>query len=123
ARAPSPALMLEPLYSASEMRAAEERYPGYPGSAGELMERAGSAVAQEVLRTYPGARRVAAVCGGGANGGDGRIAARILRESGLEVVETDDPSNVDLVLDALFGTGFHGAPRPEAASAIERINA
>ena len=115
--------MHEPLYTAAEMRAAEERYPGYPGSAGELMERAGAAVAAEVLRAFPEARRIAAVCGGGANGGDGRIAARILRESGRDVVETDDPSNVDLVLDALFGTGFHGAPRPEAASAIERINA
>jgi len=115
--------MHEPLYTAAEMRAAEERYPGYPGSAGELMERAGAAVAAEVLRSFPEARRIAAVCGGGANGGDGRIAARILRESGRDVVETADPSNVDLVLDALFGTGFHGAPRPEAAAAIERINA
>jgi NAD(P)H-hydrate epimerase len=115
--------MHEPLYTAAEMRAAEERYLGYPGSAGELMERAGAAVADEVLRVYPEARRIAAVCGGGANGGDGRIAARILREAGRDVVETDDPSNVDLVLDALFGTGFHGAPRPEAAAVIERINA
>ena len=115
--------MHEPLYTAVEMRAAEKRYPGYPGSAGELMERAGAAVADEVLRAYPEARRIAAVCGGGANGGDGRIAARILREVGRDVVETDDPSNVDLVLDALFGTGFHGAPRPEAAALIERINA
>jgi NAD(P)H-hydrate epimerase len=115
--------MHEPLYTAAEMRAAEERYPGYPGSAGELMERAGAAVADEVLRAFPAARRIAAVCGGGANGGDGRIAARILREAGRDVVETDDPTNVDLVLDALFGTGFHGAPRPEAAAAIERINA
>ena len=87
--------MHEPLYTAAEMRAAEERYPGYPGSAGELMERAGAAVAAEVLRAFPEARRIAAVCGGGANGGDGRIAARILRESGRDVVETDDPSNVD----------------------------
>jgi NAD(P)H-hydrate epimerase len=114
--------MHQPLYTAVEMRAAEERYPGYPGSAGELMERAGAAVADEVLRAYPEARRIAAVCGGGANGGDGRIAARILREVGRDVVETD-VSNVDLVLDALFGTGFHGAPRPEAAALIERINA
>jgi NAD(P)H-hydrate epimerase len=115
--------MHEPLYTAAEMRAAEERYPGYPGSADQLMERAGAAVAAEVLRAYPDARRVAAVCGGGANGGDGRIAARILREAGRDVVETDDPANVDLVLDALFGTGFHGAPRPEAAAVIERVNA
>ncbi len=117
--------MHEPLYTAAEMRAAEERYPGYPGSGGELMERAGAAVAAEVLRAYPEARRIAAVCGGGANGGDGRIAARILREAGRDVVETDDPAGVsaDLVLDALFGTGFHGAPRPDAATVIERVNA
>ncbi len=115
--------MHEPLYTAAEMRAAEERYPGYPGSAGELMERAGAAVAADVLRAYPEARRIAAVCGGGSNGGDGKIAARILREAGRDVVETDEPSNVDLVLDALFGTGFDGAPRPEAAAVIERINA
>lgn len=115
--------MHEPLYTSAEMRAAEECYPGYPGSTGELMERAGAAVAAEVLRAYPEARRIAAVCGGGANGGDGRIAARILREAGRDAFETNDPANADLVIDALFGTGFRGAPRPEAAAIIERINA
>jgi NAD(P)H-hydrate epimerase len=115
--------MHQPLYSAAEMRVAEERYPGYPDSAGELMERAGAAVAAEVLRAYPDARRVVAVCGGGANGGDGRIAARILREAGRDAVETDDLTGADVVVDALFGTGFHGAPRPDAAAAIERMNA
>jgi NAD(P)H-hydrate epimerase len=115
--------MHEPLYTADEMRAAEARYPGYPDTAGELMERAGRAVADEILRSYPDARRIAAVCGGGANGGDGRIAARALREAGRDAVETDDIGGVDLVVDALFGTGFRGTPRPEAAATIERINA
>ena len=36
----------EPLFSAAEMRAAEERYPGYPDTISELMERAGGAVAR-----------------------------------------------------------------------------
>ena len=37
-------------------------------------------------------------------------------------METDDLSGADVVVDALFGTGFHGAPRPEARAAlIERI--
>ena len=36
------------------MRAAEERYPGYPETAPELMERAGAAVAREVLQLVPG---------------------------------------------------------------------
>ena len=113
--------MHEPLYSADEMRAAEARYPGYPGTADELMERAAAAVAAEALRAFPDARRFAVVCGKGANGGDGRIAARLLREAGRDAEETDDLSGADVVVDALFGTGFHGAPRPDAAALIERI--
>ena len=115
--------MYEPLYSADEMRAAEARYPGFPATADELMERAGAAVAAEALRAFPEARRFAVVCGGGANGGDGRIAARLLREAGRDAEETDDVSGADVVVDALFGTGFRGAPRPEAAASIERIGA
>ena len=113
--------MHEPLYSADEMRAAEARYPGYPGTADELMERAAAAVAAEALRAFPDARRFAVVCGNGANGGDGRIAARLLREAGRDAEETDDLSGADVVVDALFGTGFHGAPRPDAAALIDRI--
>ncbi len=115
--------MHEPLYSADEMRAAEARYPGYPDSAPELMERAGRAVADECVRAFPDARRFAVLCGGGANGGDGRIAAELLRATGRDATETDDVSGADVVVDALFGTGFHGAPRPSAAASIERINA
>ena len=40
------------------------------------MERAGAAVAEVVLERFPG--RVAVVCGGGNNGGDGRVCARVL---------------------------------------------
>ena len=105
------------------MRAAEERYPGYPETAPELMERAGAAVAREVLQLFPNAHRVAVVCGGGANGGDGRIAARILRDEGLDAVETTAVEQADVIIDALFGTGFHGEPRAEAAATIQRINA
>ena len=114
--------MYEPLYSADEMRAAEARYPGYPESVPELMERAGAAVAREAMRAYPRARRFGVVCGGGSNGGDGRVAARLLREAGREAIETADPEGFDVVIDALFGTGFHGVPRPTAAALIERIN-
>jgi ADP-dependent NAD(P)H-hydrate dehydratase / NAD(P)H-hydrate epimerase len=115
--------MLEPLYTAAEMRAAEERYPGFPTTAAELMERAGAAVAVEVMRAYPEARRIAVVCGNGSNGGDGRIAAGVLRKAGLLVDETEEPEGYDLVVDALFGTGFCGVPRSEAAILIDRINA
>lgn len=109
--------MLEPLYTAEEMRAAEQGH-----DVGELMERAGRAVADEVLRRYPDAKRVVAVCGKGANGGDGRIAVRLLREAGVDAGEADDPTDADVVVDALFGTGFRGRPRPDAAALIERMN-
>lgn len=115
--------MLSPLYTAAEVRAAEERHPGYPETAPELMERAGAAVARELVAAYPDARRIAVVCGGGSNGGDGRIAARHLQDSGLEAEETDDVEGADVVVDALIGTGFRGEPRAEAAARIERINA
>jgi ADP-dependent NAD(P)H-hydrate dehydratase / NAD(P)H-hydrate epimerase len=65
---------------------------------------------------------VAAVCGKGANGGDGRIALRLLAAAGLETTE-EELDGADVVVDALFGTGFHGAPREDAAARIERINA
>jgi ADP-dependent NAD(P)H-hydrate dehydratase / NAD(P)H-hydrate epimerase len=108
--------MFEPLYTADEMRAAEQ---GHDVDA--LMERAGRAVADAVLRRYPDAQRISGVCGKGANGGDGRIALRLLAEAGRETTEelNDD---ADVVLDALFGTGFHGEPRDDAAALIERIN-
>ncbi len=113
----------QPLYTAAEMRAAEERYPGFPESAPELMERAGAAVAREALAEFPDAQSFAVVCGGGANGGDGRIAARVLREAGRDAVETHAVEGADVIVDALFGTGFAGEPRGEAATLIERMNA
>jgi hydroxyethylthiazole kinase-like uncharacterized protein yjeF len=113
----------EPLYTAAEMRSAEERYPRYPDSIPELMERAGAAVAREAMVAFPDARRFACVCGGGSNGGDGRVAARVLGEAGREADETNDVDGYDVVVDALFGTGFRGEPRAEAAALIERMNA
>jgi NAD(P)H-hydrate epimerase len=107
------------------MRAAEERYPALSGDAiPELMERARAVVAREAMLAFPAATTFACVCGGGSNGGDGRVAARVLRESGHVADETDDDlDRYEVVVDALFGTGFHGAPRPEAAEFIGRMNA
>lgn len=103
----------EPLYTADEMRAAEAGH-----DVDELMERAGRAVAEHVIGRFPDARTFSLHAGGGANGGDGRIAARVLAERGWTQVEEGG----DVVLDALFGTGFRGPPREEAAALIERIN-
>ena len=53
----------------------------------DLMENAGRAVAAEVQayfgKVHPG--RIAVCCGRGANGGDGLVAARYLKEDGLQV--------------------------------------
>ena len=110
--------MLESLYTAEEARRAEEGH-----DVAELMERAGAAVAREVVQRFPEAPRIAVVCGGGSNGGDGRIAVRILREQGRGAVESTDVEDADVIVDAIFGTGFHGPPRPDAAALIKRINA
>jgi ADP-dependent NAD(P)H-hydrate dehydratase / NAD(P)H-hydrate epimerase len=114
----------ERLYTADEMRAAEERYPDYPDSIPELMERAGAAVAGEAMLAFPGARSFACVCGHGSNGGDGKVAARLLQVAGHVADEThEDLDRYDVIVDALFGTGFRGEPRPDAADLIERMNA
>jgi len=109
--------MLEPLYTADEMRAAEAGH-----DVDELMARAGRAVAEESMQRFPQARRFVAVCGGGANGGDGRIAVDVLRSAGRDAVAADDVAGADVIIDALFGTGFHGEPREDAARKIEAIN-
>jgi NAD(P)H-hydrate epimerase len=112
---------LQPLLTADETRAAEE---AHQGSLEELMERAGAAVAETVLRQFPG--RVTVVCGKGLNGGDGKVCARVLREAGREVTLVEgvgDLGDPDVVVDALVGIGLREAPREDAARMIERINA
>jgi hydroxyethylthiazole kinase-like uncharacterized protein yjeF len=108
----------EPLYTAAEMKAVEAGH-----DVDTLMERAARAVADAVHARFPDASRIRAVCGKGANGGDGRIAVRLLQEAGLDAGESTDLAGADVVIDALFGTGFTGVPRPEAAELIARIGA
>ena len=94
------------------------------------MERAGRAVAEHALEDFGDARQFTVVCGGGSNGGDGRIAARVLEEAGRDVLVVDakpedeekELGDPDVLIDALFGTGFEGEPRPGAARLIEQIN-
>jgi NAD(P)H-hydrate epimerase len=140
------------LYTADEMSRADggAQDLGIPG--GVLMERAGAAMAEEILKRYPN-RRTLVVCGGGNNGGDGFVIARELHRAGAEVavvVTTDDLSGdpatnrevlgnlgvevhgpemlggllpgTGLVVDALLGTGFSGGVREREAALIRHLN-
>src|SRR4051812_50136646 len=100
--------MLSPLYTADEMRAAEQGH-----DVETMMERAGRAVADAVLRRYPDAKRIAAVCGKGANGGGGKNAPRGLTQAGPHVREGGGGGRV--VVDAPLCTRLPGAPPRDAA--------
>jgi NAD(P)H-hydrate epimerase len=142
---------LEPLYDAEQMRAIDKwaiEQRGIPGL--ELMERAGAGLARLVVDVAPGGD-VAVVCGGGNNGGDGYVVARLLREQGrdVRVLTTSDPAKLKgdarvnferlpgdppqpfaaaalgraaVIVDAVLGTGFSGAPRDDVAAAIAAMN-
>jgi ADP-dependent NAD(P)H-hydrate dehydratase / NAD(P)H-hydrate epimerase len=76
---------LEPCLDAEEMRATDRwaiEQQGVPSL--QLMETAGRAVA-EAAAELAGSNRAAIVCGKGNNGGDGLVAARVLREMGFDV--------------------------------------
>jgi ADP-dependent NAD(P)H-hydrate dehydratase / NAD(P)H-hydrate epimerase len=117
---------MKPVLSVAEMQAVD-------AAASEpvevLIERAGSAVAWAALRMLGGTygKRVVVVAGKGNNGGDGRCAARRLTERGVrvQIIDAADAPDVlprsNLVIDAAYGTGFHGeyrAPDPNGAPVL-----
>jgi ADP-dependent NAD(P)H-hydrate dehydratase / NAD(P)H-hydrate epimerase len=61
-----------------------------------LMENAGSAVAEFVLKSYPQAKTIGVICGKGNNGGDGFVAARKLRAAGrrVQILMLADPKEL-----------------------------
>ncbi len=125
---------MEPILTPTEMGDADRRAiaAGTPGVV--LMDRAGRAVAWEVRRQLGSryGRRVTIVCGKGNNGGDGLVAARVLAGWGvrvdllrlatpLEVANVDRSiDRADLLVDAMFGTGFRGSLDEVAAHVARR---
>ncbi|HEV2785542.1 MAG TPA: NAD(P)H-hydrate dehydratase, partial [Solirubrobacteraceae bacterium] len=140
---------LDPLYGAAQMRAMDRwaiEQRGVPSL--DLMERAGAGLALLTDRCAPRGP-VAVVCGKGNNGGDGFVAARLLRELGrtVRVLLLAEPEEhggdaaanlerldgahepfaaealdgASVIVDAILGTGFEGAPRGMAKSAIDAI--
>lgn len=74
--------------TAAEMRRIEEDAIASGTTVDELMQRAGRAVADAVVDVLGGqivGRRILVLAGPGKNGGDGLIAARILRQRGASV--------------------------------------
>jgi len=143
-----------PLVTAQEMRELDRdaiEKLGVPADA--LMENAGRAVAQELLRELPSGAEVSIVCGRGNNGGDGLVAARHLHQLGVDVrvvllgdvadLSADAATNLDracrvgvpladhewqppprgVVVDAIFGTGLSRIVEGVEAEWIRRINA
>jgi len=143
---------LEPLPGAAEQRAMDEWAIGERGIPGlDLMERAGEGLTNLACELAP-TGTITVVCGKGNNGGDGLVAARLLRVLGRDVrvlllaapdelrgdaktncerlpgapPESFDPAGLrgaDAIVDAILGTGFSGEPRDPASTAIAAINA
>lgn len=117
-----------------------------------LMERAGWATFQSLKEYFPNAQNITVICGIGNNAGDGYVIARLCAISGLNVqvfqigdisklkgdallafqhwediggkVEQFEtlPPNIDLIVDAIFGTGLDRNVEGIWATAIEQIN-
>lgn len=75
------------LVSVEQMRAIEKASDAAGHTYAAMMERAGSAVAEAVLDRLGDVKgaRVVVLVGPGNNGGDGLVAARVLRQAGAEV--------------------------------------
>ena len=138
------------LWYPDEVRALDSqasRGLGLPSIA--LMENAGAEAARAIREQYGDRVSVSVLCGPGNNGGDGFVIARHLHVSGLAVGVCTDaapesatpdsrtmrdaarafgvteraPEDAGVIVDALFGSGFHGRLEGAAESLVRRVNA
>ena len=128
----------------ADRRTIEAGTPSYT-----LMQNAGRAAADFILEKYK-ADKILILCGPGNNGGDGFVIARHLKKAKRNPVcaclvdpqdlkgdalkaykswkghclrfEEVDSGHYDLVVDAVFGTGFKGALRSDVVACFEKIN-
>ncbi len=136
-----------PLLTAAEIRAEEACWFEAGHDSFALMQVAAAAVAAQAARMLPASGRVLVLAGPGNNGGDGWLAASLLRAQGHAVaVEALAPpatkdarraaqswqvgekqpvelESADLVIDALFGTGLQRPLEGRAAELVRHVNA
>ena len=111
------------LYSSAQVRALDayaieaQGIPAYT-----LMKRAGEAALRHLRSRWPKAHRIAVVCGGGNNGGDGYVLARFAQAAGLtvRVLAASDPEHLKGAAHQAFRDfGANGAQaHPFAASLL-----
>ncbi len=122
---------MKPVVTVTEMRAIDDEARAVV-SLDTLIERAATALSTHALRMLGGGygRRAVAICGKGNNGEDGRVCAERLRQRGakVEVIEAADvpdrigeAGTIDLVIDAAYGTGFHGTYRAPSVPAGVKV--
>ena len=106
-----------PVLTPEEMKAVDA---AAPEPVEVLIARAGGAVSRAAVDMLDGTygRRVVVIAGPGNNGADGRDAARRLDARGARCTVLDakelppELPRCDLVIDAAYGTGFHGTWDP-----------
>lgn len=140
------------VVTAARMKAIEQAADAAGLSYLTMMENAGRAAWEALVRRFPAPGHLLVVTGKGNNGGDGFVMARLAAQAGWQVTvwlaegepktpdaitnrellrklpvtvqgaETrPDPQGWDAVVDAVYGTGFHGGLRPAGRAACDLL--